>query len=93
MPAAAQTELVRLASEIDALKKTPAPPLEFANGRRKAACPAVRTPASMTCASTMRGRYDRLGDLVPRHFPEILAGDDADADHHRAAAGCSWPTG
>src|SRR6202035_5309599 len=23
----------------------------------------------------IRGRYDRLGDLVPRHFPVVLAGD------------------
>src|SRR5262249_33939626 len=24
----------------------------------------------------IRGRYDRLGDVVPRRFPRVLAGDD-----------------
>ena len=76
LPAATRAELARLASEIDALKKAPAPAMEFANGAQEGGVPGSPHAGVHDVRIHLRGRYDHLGDLAPRHFPEILAGRD-----------------
>ena len=87
------TRLARLTAESDALKKTPA----AADGirqrrRRKAACPAARTPASTTCASTSAAATTGSA-ISSRATSRRSSRARTEADHHRAAAGWSWPTG
>ena len=41
----------------------------------------------------IRGEYSRLGPVVPRHFPTIVAGETPAARSPRAAAGSNWPDG
>ncbi|HZK79429.1 MAG TPA: DUF1553 domain-containing protein, partial [Humisphaera sp.] len=60
--------------EIDALKKTPTPPIEYANGAEEGGVPGSPHAGVHDVRIHFRGRYDHLGDLVPRRFPEILAG-------------------
>ena len=68
--------LARLAGELDALKKTPTPPIEYADGAQEGGVPGSPHAGVHDVRIHQRGRYDRLGDLAPRHFPEILAGKD-----------------
>ncbi len=69
------TALASLRSEVDALKKSPPPPLRFANGAQEGGVPGSPHEGVHDVRVHIRGSYARLGDLVPRHFPEILAGD------------------
>jgi cytochrome c553 len=69
-------DLAKRAADLDALKKTPLPPLEYANGAQDGGVPGSPHEGVHDVRIHGRGRYDRLGDLVPRRFPEILAGTD-----------------
>jgi len=71
---AARTELTRLAAELDTLKKTPLPPVEYANGAQEGGVPQSPQAGVHDVKVHIRGRYDRLGKLVPRRFPVVLAG-------------------
>jgi hypothetical protein len=50
------------------------PPLEFANGAQEGGVPGSPHAGAHDLRIHVRGRYDRLGELVPRRFPEVLAG-------------------
>ncbi len=69
-----QPGTMKLAAEIDALKKS-APPLTVANGAQEGGVPGSPHAGFHDVRVHIRGRYDRLGDLVPRRFPTILAGE------------------
>ena len=92
LPVATRTELARFASEIDALKKIPAPTMEFANGRGRAASPAARTPASMTCASTSADATTASATSC-RAASRRSSRGRIRSRSRRAAAACSWPNG
>jgi hypothetical protein len=70
-----QKRLAALRAELETLKKTPLPPIPFANGAQEGGCPLSPQAGIHDVRVHIRGRYDRLGELVPRHFPRILAGD------------------
>ena len=58
------------------LKKSPPPPMRFTNGGPREEVPGE--PAGRYVHDVrvhIRGTYSRLGDLVPRHFPVILAAE------------------
>jgi hypothetical protein len=74
LPVQARTAFTRLEGEIAALKKAPAPPIEYANGAEEGGVPGSPHAGVHDVRIHFRGRYDHLGDLVPRRFPEILAG-------------------
>jgi hypothetical protein len=75
-PEEVQKTLVAQKSELASLKKNPSPPLARANGIEEGGVPESPHAGIHDVKIHMRGRYDRLGDLVPRRFPRLLAGDD-----------------
>jgi mono/diheme cytochrome c family protein len=66
--------LERLNAELADLKKQLATPVPFAHGVQEGGCPKSPQAGIHDVRIHIRGRYDRLGKLVPRHFPRILAG-------------------
>jgi hypothetical protein len=76
LPAETRDALARTAAELDALKQAQASATDFANGAQEGGVPGCPHAGVHDVRIHQRGRYDRLGDLVPRRFPEILAGTD-----------------
>jgi hypothetical protein len=60
-------------AELAALKKAKAS-IPYANGAQDGGVPGSPHAGTHDVHVHLRGRYDRLGPLVPRRFPEILAG-------------------
>ncbi|HTU89507.1 MAG TPA: PSD1 and planctomycete cytochrome C domain-containing protein [Gemmataceae bacterium] len=60
-------------AEVEALKKTKKP-IPYANGAQDGGVPGSPHAGTHDVRIHIRGRYDRLGPLAPRRFPEILAG-------------------
>jgi hypothetical protein len=61
------------AAEVEALKKAKKP-IPYANGAQEGGVPGSPHAGTHDVHIHVRGRYDRLGPVVPRRFPEILAG-------------------
>jgi hypothetical protein len=74
LPAEARDRLARLSAELADLQKQVAAPVQFAHGAQEGGCPKSPQAGIHDVRIHLRGRYDRLGKLVPRHFPRILAG-------------------
>jgi hypothetical protein len=70
-----RARLIQLQGEFDQLKKS-LPPIPYANGIQEGGCPQSLQAGIHDVHVHLRGRYDRLGKLVPRRFPRILAGDN-----------------
>jgi mono/diheme cytochrome c family protein len=51
------------------------PPPAFTNGVQEGGVPETAHAGVHDVRVHQRGRYDRLGDLVARHFPRVIAGD------------------
>lgn len=62
-----------------ALKADLAKPVASVNGLQDGGCPGTPYAGFHDVKVHIRGRYDRLGALVPRHFPKVLAGDEPPA--------------
>jgi cytochrome c553 len=75
LPEPGRTALAKLAAEIDTLKKNPPPPELMVHGAQEGGVPGSPHAGVHDVRVHIRGRYDRLGDLVPRHFPVVLAGE------------------
>ncbi len=75
LPPAARAELARIAREQDALRKNAPPVIEYAHGAQEGGCPGSPHAGVHDVRVHLRGSYARLGDLVPRHFPVVLAGE------------------
>jgi hypothetical protein len=73
LPAEARAELAKRQQEIRELEKTPTA-AEIAHGAQEGGVPGSPHAGVHDVRVHIRGRYDRLGELVPRRFPEILAG-------------------
>jgi hypothetical protein len=69
-----QAALAKLAGEVEALKAS-TPPLPCANGILEGGLRYSLYPGMGDAPIHIRGRYERLGRRVPRHFPLALAGD------------------
>jgi hypothetical protein len=74
LPADVRAGLARLESDFNALKKVRESPIEYANGAQEGGVPGSPHAGVHDVHIHFRGRYDRLGELVPRRFPEILTG-------------------
>jgi hypothetical protein len=74
LPAEARQDLAKRTAELESLKKTPLSPIPFANGAQEGGVPGSPHAGVHDVRTHIRGRYDRLGPVVPRRFPEILAG-------------------
>jgi hypothetical protein len=73
---ATRERLTRLTAELGDLQKQVAVPVPFTHGVQEGGCPKSPQTGIHDVRIHLRGRYDRLGRLVPRHFPRILAGTD-----------------
>ena len=67
--------IAEIRAERDALMKNPGPPARFANGAQDGGVPGSPHAGVHDVKVHVRGSYARLGDLVPRHFPAILDGE------------------
>jgi len=68
--------LKSLNDEIESLRKNAPPPLPMALVAREGGVPGTKYAGFNDANIHIRGRYDRLGTVVPRGFPEVLAGGD-----------------
>src|SRR6185369_14021871 len=68
-------EVVAALEEFATLRASAPPPLIYANGAQEGGVPNSEHAGVHDVAIHGRGRYDRLGAIVPRRFPRILAGD------------------
>jgi hypothetical protein len=74
LPPAARAELARLRADLARLKKNPPPPAPFANGAQEGGVPGSPHAGIHDVRIHIRGSYARLGPVVARRFPLILAG-------------------
>ncbi|MGZ5544725.1 MAG: DUF1549 domain-containing protein, partial [Limisphaerales bacterium] len=72
-------QLSTLRAEADSIRKISLPPIEMANGLQEGGVPESPHAGVHDVKMHIRGRYDRLGDLVPRGFPKILLTDEQPA--------------
>ncbi|MCW3095570.1 MAG: Protein of unknown function (DUF1553)/Protein of unknown function (DUF1549)/Planctomycete, partial [Chthonomonadaceae bacterium] len=75
LPTDSRAALSGLRAELAMLRKNPPPSIAFANGVQEGGVPESPHAGVHDVKVHIRGRYDRLGDLVPRHFPTIITGD------------------
>ena len=75
LPAESRAALSGLRTELAMLRKNSPPPVVFANGVQEGGVPESPHAGVHDVHVHIRGRYDRLGDLVPRRFPTIITGD------------------
>ncbi len=68
-------ESAELAAERKRLTDELASPIPTAHGLQEGGCPQSSHAGVHDVKVHIRGRYDRLGPIVPRHFPKLLAGD------------------
>src|SRR5689334_20123055 len=63
-------------SETSDLRSSLATPIPTTHGLQEGGCPASPHAGLHDVAIHIRGRYDRLGPIVPRRFPKLLARDE-----------------
>ena len=71
-----RAQISDLRSEISNLKSSLATPIPTTHGLQEGGCPASPHAGVHDVAIHIRGRYDRLGPVVPRRFPRLLARDE-----------------
>jgi hypothetical protein len=67
--------LAKMRAELADLKKTLPPAIPACHGAQEGGCPQTSWAGFHDSPVHIRGRYDRLGAMVPRRFPKVLAGD------------------
>jgi mono/diheme cytochrome c family protein len=70
-----RANLARLDATAQDLRSHPLPAIEYANGAQEGGIPESPHAGIHDVHIHIRGSYARLGDLTPRHFPIMLAGD------------------
>jgi hypothetical protein len=75
LPEPARAAIGGIESELASLKRSPPPPIPYANGAQEGGVPGSPHAGVHDVQVHLRGRYDHLGDLVRRGFPAVLAGD------------------
>jgi hypothetical protein len=65
-----------LKAERDQLSAKLATPVPVAHGLQEGGCPQSPHEGTRDVRVHVRGRYDRLGPVVPRSFPKVLAGEN-----------------
>jgi hypothetical protein len=76
LPAEARQALKTMTEQFELLKKNAPPALPVALVAREGGVPGTKYAGFNDVQIHIRGRYDRLGDKVPRRFPEVLAGSE-----------------
>ncbi len=73
---AARPRLLSLRQQLTGLEKQTFPPIPTAHALQDGGTPQSTYEGTHDTKIQIRGRYDKLGDMVPRHFPRLLAGDE-----------------
>jgi hypothetical protein len=68
-------EIRRLTSELADARARVERPVPVAHGLQEGGCPQSAHEGVHDAKVHVRGRYDRLGKVVPRRFPAVLAGE------------------
>lgn len=76
LPEGIRKQLIALAEEEKTLQGIAAAPVIYANGAQEGGCPETPYAGFHDARVHRRGSYAQLGDVVPRRFPTILAGDN-----------------
>ena len=76
LPQVVRARFGKLSSEIAELRRNAPPPVIYANAAQEGGCPESPHAGVHDVRVHIRGSYARLGDLVPRHFPVVLAGEN-----------------
>jgi hypothetical protein len=76
LPQEVRSRFSQYASEISELRKNAPPPVIYANAAQDGGCPESPHAGVHDVRVHIRGNYARLGDLVPRRFPIVLAGEN-----------------
>jgi hypothetical protein len=69
-----RTKLKEQRAEMDSLRKVTAQKVPIAHGLQEGGCPETPYVTPQDVKIHLRGRYDKLGKVVPRGFPAILKG-------------------
>ena len=72
---AARDAVAKCKTELAELRSNPPPAVENANGLQEGGVPESPHAGVHDVKIHVRGRYDRLGEVAPRQFPRLLAGD------------------
>jgi hypothetical protein len=75
LPETARASLAKLRGELESLKKTPLPPMPLVLAAQEGGVPQSVYEGVHDARIQIRGSYLRLGEVVPRRFPVILAGE------------------
>jgi hypothetical protein len=76
LPADARARLAKRQTEIDTLRASPPPPTPLGLVAQEGGVPNSVYVGTKDVQIQIRGEYSRLGPLVPRHFPTIIAGEN-----------------
>jgi hypothetical protein len=74
--AEARATVQKFRAELAELRNRPVPPIAMAHGLQDGGVPESPHAGVHDVKIHVRGRYDRLGELAPRRFPRLLAGDE-----------------
>src|SRR6185503_14997700 len=75
LPKETREALAAMRSELADRKKTLPPAIPVCHGLQEGGCPKTTWAGFHDAPIHIRGRYDRLGAVVPRRFPKVVAGD------------------
>ena len=75
LPEPARARIARRQAEFDALRSSPPPPIPVALVAQEGGVPKSVYETIGDVRIQIRGEYSRLGPVVPRHFPTIIAGE------------------
>jgi mono/diheme cytochrome c family protein len=75
LPESLRAQVAGPMEELAKLKAELAQPIPTAHALQEGGTPASEYIGFKDAKVMLRGRYDRLGDVVPRRFPRIVAGD------------------
>jgi hypothetical protein len=76
LPPEVRASLAKLRDELADLRRNPPPPIPLALAAQEGGVPKSAHEGIHDARIHVRGSYLRLGPVVPRHFPRVLAGDD-----------------
>ena len=75
LPSESRDRLAAVRARLEAHRSAPPPPIAYANAAQEGGVPGSSQAGLHDVKVHIRGRYDRLGDPVPRHFPTVLGGE------------------
>ncbi len=76
LPAEAREQVGKMRAESSSLSQTIAQPVPVTHAMQDGGTPTSMFPGFQDVPVHIRGSYARLGELVPRRFPTVVAGDN-----------------